>query len=341
MISPVPNWLDPSPWLDLVERADRDMVRRALASEDPGIREFAILLSAAAGEDIESLARRAQALTRRHFGRTVALYAPLYLSNYCPSKCTYCGFASDRRIQRHKLTMAELESEAAAMKQLGVEEILLLTGDRTGSADHGFVCDCVARTAAHFHNITAEVFAMTAEEYSGLAKAGCTAVTLYQETYDPARYEALHLAGPKRDFAWRLEAPARALSAGMRAVGLGALLGLNRPVPDLLSLFRHATYLRQRYWRSGVSLLIPARQAAIGRVLSRLPGKREAARAGYLRVPHCDARRPAGAFHAREPALSRRHGGGRDLEDERGQPHHRGRIRGEHGALLRAIRDRR
>jgi 2-iminoacetate synthase len=233
------------------------MVTRAVWAAAPGIREFAILLSPAAAGELETLAQRAQALTRRHFGRTIALYAPLYLSNYCPSICTYCGFAGDRRIRRHRLTPAELEAETEALKRLGLEEVLLLTGDRLAAAGYEYVRDSVERAASRFHAVTAEVFSMSREEYAGLAAAGCTAITLYQETYDPARYELLHLSGPKSDYAWRLDAPARALEAGMRAVGLGVLLGLSEPVEDLLRLFRHAAFLRRRFWGGGVTLSFP------------------------------------------------------------------------------------
>ena len=137
--SPLPAWLDVSPWLDLVRRADRGMVAQAVAAANPGIREFAILLSDAAAEELETLAARAQDLTRRHFGRTISLYAPLYLSNYCPAQCAYCGFASDRKIRRHKLTSAELAAEGAALKRLGLEEVLVLTGDRLATAGYEFV----------------------------------------------------------------------------------------------------------------------------------------------------------------------------------------------------------
>ena len=44
--------LDVSPWLDLARGAGREQVRQAVAVADPSIREFAILLSAAAGEEI-------------------------------------------------------------------------------------------------------------------------------------------------------------------------------------------------------------------------------------------------------------------------------------------------
>jgi len=233
------------------------MVRQAVAAANPGIREFAILLSDAAAGELETLAARAQALTCRHFGRTIGLYAPLYLSNYCPTQCAYCGFASDRKIRRHKLAEGELAAESAALKRLGLEEVLVLTGDRLATADYEFVRHGVESLAAQFHSVSAEVFAMSQSEYAGLAAAGCTAVTLYQETYDPARYALLHTSGPKADYAWRLDAPARALAGGIRSAGLGVLLGLSEPLRDSLSLYCHAARLRRRFWTGGVAIAFP------------------------------------------------------------------------------------
>ncbi|MDG2125520.1 MAG: 2-iminoacetate synthase ThiH, partial [Verrucomicrobiales bacterium] len=46
-------------------------------------------------EATESLARRSAATTRKHFGRTMRLFAPLYLSNECVNNCQYCGFSRD------------------------------------------------------------------------------------------------------------------------------------------------------------------------------------------------------------------------------------------------------
>ncbi len=271
MISPLPLWLDVSESLALARRADHGMVAAAMAAPNPGIREFATLLSDAAGADLEPLAARAQALTRRHFGRTISLYAPLYLSNYCPTKCAYCGFASDRKIRRHKLAPAEMAAESAALKRLGLEEVLVLTGDRLATADYDFVRAGVESMAAQFHTVSAEVFAMTEAEYGGLAAAGCTAVTLYQETYDPARYAALHTSGPKADYAWHLGAPARALAGGIRSVGLGALLGLSEPLEDLLRLFRHAAWLRRRFWAGGVAISFPRIRPQSGDYAAEFP----------------------------------------------------------------------
>lgn len=267
----IPAWLDASPWRDLIERADRPAAGRALLAEEPGIREFATLLSPAAGGVLEALAQRSQELTRRHFGRTIVLYAPLYLSNYCDSGCAYCGFASNRKTSRHKLTPDELEAELTALKDMGLEEVLLLTGERNAVADYEYVRDGVERAAKRFHNVTVEVFPMSEEEYRGLAAAGCTAVTLYQETYDPGPYERLHHWGPKRDYASRLDAPARALAGGIRVAGLGALLGLSDPFLDMLRLYRHASYLRRRFWKGGVSISFPRVRPQAGDYIPEFP----------------------------------------------------------------------
>jgi 2-iminoacetate synthase len=252
-----PEWLDPSPWLSEARNADAGQARAAIAAGAPAERELARLLSPAASELLEPLARRAQALTRRHFGRTISLYAPLYLSNFCSGGCVYCGFAADRRQPRRKLGPAEMAEEMAALRARGIEEALLLTGERTGAAGFEYLRAAVALAATYFHCVTVEAFAMSEAEYRALAEAGCTGVTIYQETYDPVRYERLHRGGEKRDYGSRLEAPARALAGGMRTVGLGALLGLSDPAADLICLYRHARRLQRDYWRAGVSVSFP------------------------------------------------------------------------------------
>ena len=252
-----PEWLEPGAWLERAHGAAPADVESALAARDPGLGEFAALISPAADACLEPMAQKAQALTRAHFGRTIGLYVPLYLSNYCPSGCAYCGFAADRSQPRHRLAPEELAAEVRALKAGGFEDVLLLTGERCSEADFAYLRGCVAEAARHFHNVTVESFAMTQEEYRQLAEAGCTGITLYQETYDPELYGRLHRWGAKQDYAFRLEAPARALEAGLRTAGLGALLGLGDPFYDMLGLYRHAEHLRRGCWRAGVALSFP------------------------------------------------------------------------------------
>lgn len=252
-----PEWLDINDLADVALEATDARIRAAFSAVHPGPEEFAALISSNAEKYIEPMASKAATLTRRHFGRTISLYAPLYLSNYCSGGCAYCGFASDRDQSRHKLTKDELNTEIDALKKRGMEDVLLLTGEKSAEADFEYLLSCVSTAAKHFHNVTVESFAMTTEEYSRLEKAGCTGITLYQETYDPVIYDKLHRWGKKKDYLFRLEAPSRALSAGMRTVGLGVLLGLNDPIKDTLSLFLHLRRLQKKFWKSGVLISFP------------------------------------------------------------------------------------
>jgi 2-iminoacetate synthase len=263
-LSDRPAWLDPAPWLDRTRAADDRDVRAALSTDRPGIRDFAILLSEAAGRQLELMARRALALTRRRFGRTVSLYAPLYLSNYCPAGCAYCGFASDRRQRRNKLSSGQQLEEMDALKRMGIHDVLLLTGGRAQDAGFAYLRASVERAARHFDAVTVESFAMYEDEYRDLVSAGCTGVTLYQETYDPVVYQRVHRWGAKRDYRFRLDGPARALRAGMRTAGIGALFGLADPEHEAIALFQHALCLRKTYWQSGVSISFPRIQPESG-----------------------------------------------------------------------------
>lgn len=258
----LPDWLDPAPWLGKTFRAAD--VERALSAELPDENMLAALLSPAAADFLEPLAARAQALTRRYFGKTIQLYAPLYLSNFCNGGCLYCGFAADRHAQRTSLSQAEIRLEMEGLAKMGIQEVVMLTGERMPQADVPYLRDAIGIAAQHVHNINIEVFPMEEQEYRGLAEAGCTGVTLYQETYDQDVYKRMHRWGEKSHFFRRLNAPDRALRGGMRAIGIGALLGLADPRFDLMCVYRHAKYLLKNYWQSGVAISFPRLRPEIG-----------------------------------------------------------------------------
>ncbi len=256
-LASLPQWLDPAAALAIARRSDSRLLARALETATPELADLAALLAPRAPADLEAMAQRAQELTRHHFGRTIGLYIPLYLSDYCSGGCVYCGFAADRRQPRRRLEPPEIIAEMEAIQAKGFEEILLLTGARTPQADFDYLLQAVTLAAERFHLVTIETFAMSTAEYAQLAQAGCTGLTLYQETYDPAVYQRMHRWGNKRDYTQRLEAPERALAAGLRTVGLGVLLGLADPLADALALYRHLIYLRKNFWRAGLALAFP------------------------------------------------------------------------------------
>ena len=303
----MPRELDPRPWLELPP-PDARAVAAALTTEEPDEAAFVTLVRAEPTRWLEAMAQRAQALTRRQFGRTIQLYAPLYLSNYCSGGCAYCGFAADRDQVRHRLEPDEIERELTALKRLGFEQVLLLTGERTPHAGFDYLLAGVRMAARLFHEVTVEAFPMTVDEYRVLAEAGCTGVTIYQETYDPDAYERFHRWGPKRDYAARLDAPSRALSGGVASVGLGALLGLADPLADALALFRHVRVLQQRFWRAAFSVSFPRLRPEAGGFLRRIRSATAGWRSSFC-VPHLSAGDHVGTFDTRGTGVSRWSGG--------------------------------
>ena len=74
--------------------------REAVAKNKFSLADFAALISPAASENLEAMGRRAHLMTQQRFGKTIRLFAPLYLSNECVNNCTYCGFSRDNPILR-------------------------------------------------------------------------------------------------------------------------------------------------------------------------------------------------------------------------------------------------
>lgn len=260
----IPEQIDPSPWLERAHSATERDVLQALGTESPTVSDLAALLSPTADNALEQMAQRALQITRRHFGRTISLYVPLYLSDYCSGGCVYCGFAADRRIPRHRLEREHAISEMDALKAMGYDEILLLTGERTPQAELPFLLDNVKLAAERFSSVTIEAFPMTTKEYRTLSDAGCVGMTLYQETFDADVYRKVHRWGPKQDYAGRIDAPKRALEGGLRQVGLGVLLGLADPLYDALALFLHIGQLRKTFWQAGFSVSFPRIRPQVG-----------------------------------------------------------------------------
>ena len=243
--------------LDVAHDADRSAIERALAAERPDLLDFAALLSPAAGERLEDLARASRRITERRFGRTVQLYAPLYVSNECVETCTYCSFSRPNPIARRTLTVAEVTAEAALLRARGFRHLLLVSGEHPRHVSPDYLESVIRALAPMFPSLAVEVQPQAVDVYRRWVQAGCDGLVVYQETYDRAAYSSVHVAGKKKDYDWRLETPARGAEAGMRKIGIGALLGLADWRLEAVHLAAHARFLARSHWRAFVTVSFP------------------------------------------------------------------------------------
>ena len=232
-------------------------VFEALRARQCNIHHLKALLSYAAEPHLEAIARHSRAITRRYFGNTIALFTPLYLSNFCESKCVYCGFQKGNKIARAKLDEKEIHAEMQAIAQSGLQEVLLLTGEGREYASVEYIDNACRIAREYFKVVGVEVYPMNIDEYELLHKNGCEFVTIFQETYNPKRYARIHIFGEERVMPYRFCGQERAILAGMRGVGFGALLGIDDFRQDALATALHAYFIQNHYSHSEISLSIP------------------------------------------------------------------------------------
>ena len=243
----------------LFDAVTSDMVTSAIVRERRDIRDLVALLSPEAVPMLEAIAQEARKLTRHQFGRTISLYAPIYLSNVCAANCIYCGFSAtaESKQPRVTLTTSEIERECNALSSMGYKSVLLLTGDAPAVASPSYIADACAIARQWFPAVAVEVYSMDTEDYALLCDKGLDGITLYMETYHRETYEKIHLHGRKKDYLYRLGAVERAVEAGVRRISIGALLGLYDWRIEAIWLALHARYLEKHCWKAALSLSFP------------------------------------------------------------------------------------
>lgn len=243
--------------LDDERKFSENEVKKALLKERLKVEDLKALLSEAAEPFLENMAVKARERTRQYFGDNVTLFTPLYLSNFCESKCVYCGFQKGNAIKRAKLDEKEIHAEMNAIAKTGLQEILLLTGEDRQNASVEYIAKACSIAREYFKTVGVEVYVMNVDEYSILHDSGCDFVTVYQETYNTEKYAKIHSFGEKRTFPYRFNAQERALRANMRGVGFGALLGIDDFRKDALATALHAYFVQQHYPNAEISLSAP------------------------------------------------------------------------------------
>jgi 2-iminoacetate synthase len=279
-------------------------VERALGREQLDARDVLALLSPEAANYLEPLAQRSRQLTLQRFGRTMQLYAPLYLSNECVNRCTYCGFSQELAIARRTLSIASVVAESEHLHAAGFRHLLLVSGEAPRIINLEYLEAVARELRPRFDSLSIEIGTFDLAGYERLARAGYDGLTLYQETYLDDVYRRVHLAGPKHHAGRRRQAIENAGAAGFRSLGVGALLGLGPWRHEAYALSLHASDLTQRFWKSRVAISFPRiRENAGGRLGTHAVSDRDLVQMMcVMRLAHPDAEL---VLSTREPAWLR------------------------------------
>ncbi len=222
----------------------------------------------------ETAAAMARSVREEVFGRRVVLFAPLYLSNACGNNCLYCGFRKDNpEARRITLTPEQAAAEARFLERKGFHRLLLVTGEHPAKTQAAYIADTLRAiyrgTGMRILHVNAAP--MPVDALREIKEAGAGVFQVFQETYHPETYAAMHPSGPKADYAWRITCMDRAIEAGFGDVGIGALLGLYDWRFEVLSVIRHAEHLLEKFGAFPHTISVPRFKKAIGSPLSSAP----------------------------------------------------------------------
>lgn len=247
-----------------IAAATPEAVAGSLAKTRRDFFDLLNLLSPAAVGLLPRMREIAQNCRRRYYGKTVTIYAPLYISNSCVNGCKYCDFNIKHQYERKILTLDEIRQETDAILAMGIDSLLIVAGEDPVRMSTDFLCEVGRMLKERFSYLSLEVAPQTEEGYRKLFEAGYEGLTLFQETYNQELYKELHPVGPKRVYDFRVWSQLRAGKAGMRNLGMAFLLGLDEWQLEAASLGAHAIYLQKHCFESKLQFAFPRITATDG-----------------------------------------------------------------------------
>ncbi len=279
-----PRSSDPNEFIDHAE-IESTLAAAALEARDAGTvraildraatfgglthREAAVLLNVEDPAVLDEVFTLARHIKEHIYGRRIVMFAPLYLSDYCVNKCSYCGYNHDNPMPRRKLDQAELAEEIRVLEGMGHKRLALEVGEDPANCPLDYLLECIATIySLKFKNgairrVNVNIAATTEEDYRRLKDAGIGTYILFQETYHKPTYLAVH-KGPKRNYEWHTGAHDRAMRAGIDDVGLGVLYGLYDWKYETVGMLMHAEHLEAALGVGPHTLSVPRIRAAAG-----------------------------------------------------------------------------
>ena len=242
----------------------RELIEKARTCKGLNHREAAVLLECEDADLLEEIYALAREIKQKFYGNRIAMFAPLYLSNYCVNSCTYCPYhVKNKTITRKKLSQDEIRQEVISLQDMGHKRLALEAGEDPLHNPIEYILESIKTIYGIKHKngairrVNVNIAATSVENYKRLHDAGIGTYILFQETYHKENYERLHPRGPKSNYAYHTEAMDRAMQGGIDDVGIGVLFGLNTYRYDFVGLLMHAEHLEATYGVGPHTISVP------------------------------------------------------------------------------------
>ncbi len=257
----------------------RDILARAktLAGLAPG--DVAALMPVTDPDLLAEMFDAAKTVKTAIYGRRIVLFAPLYISNLCRNECLYCAFrATNREVKRRALSQEQIANETRILVEQGHKRILLVAGESyPDQRGFDYVLDAIRTIYSvksgpgEIRRVNANVAPLSSDEFARLKESGIGTYQLFQETYHRETYRAVHIAGKKTDYNWRVTAFDRAMASGINDCGMGVLFGLHDWQYEVLAMFQHIRHLERKFGVGPHTISVPRIEPAVGSQMADCP----------------------------------------------------------------------
>lgn len=212
-------------------------------------KDVAALLMADSTKFNDRIFKIAGQIKKQIYGERIVVFAPLYISDYCVNRCSYCGFQENSGKKRRKLTQEEVKGEVAYLERMGHKRLALESGEDPVNCPLDYVLECINTiyTTSDIRRVNVNIAALDTGGFRRLKEARIGTYILFQETYHRPTYKEVHLSGPKADYDYHLTALHRAMEAGIDDVGAGVLFGLYDFKYEVLALMLHNEELEKKF----------------------------------------------------------------------------------------------
>jgi 2-iminoacetate synthase len=263
-------------------RCDAARVREVLAKarEMQGLdaADVAVLMEVQDPSLTEELFAAARQVKDEIYGNRLVLFAPLYISNLCKNECSYCAFRmGNKGLNRRVLSQAEIAAEVKILIDQGHKRLLMVAGESYPEEGFNYILKSIETIYAtksgrgEIRRVNVNIAPLTIEHFRQLKDAHIGTYQIFQETYHRATYAAVHTAGIKSNYDWRVTALNRAMTAGIDDVGIGVLIGLYDWKFEMLAMQQHIRHLEETFGVGPHTISVPRIEPATGSDLAARP----------------------------------------------------------------------